>query len=81
MQQVRFADDSNNVVAIVDHRECANIVFSKKLDGFRDFVVRLDRDDVANHHVERFHRALPQSVCLLAQIPSKGAFSYMRVTG
>jgi hypothetical protein len=55
-------------------------MFGKKLDRFGHLVVGLDRDNVANHHIERFHPALRRPVSLLARVPSKGAFSYMRVT-
>ena len=66
-QQVGFTDDPQDVVAVVDHGEGADIVFGKKLDRFGHLVVGLDRDNVANHHIKRFHPALRRPVCLLAR--------------
>jgi hypothetical protein len=80
VQQVGFADDSDDVVTFIDHRQRADVVFGKKLDRFGHLVVWLDRDNVANHHIKRFHPVLRRPVCLPARTLRKGAFGYTRVT-
>jgi hypothetical protein len=80
MQEIRFADHADHIFVVVDDGERADVMLGEQPHRFGNRVVRLHRDDVADHDVQRFHACLPPLGVFAGIAPRKGSLSYRRVT-
>jgi hypothetical protein len=58
MNEISFADHTDHVVVNVDDRKCADVMLGKTPHRFGDAIIRPHSDDVADHHIQRFHVSL-----------------------
>src|SRR5215470_9352451 len=57
--QIGFADYAYDVIVIIDHGKCTNVVLGEKPDHAGDVVLRARGHDVADHDIHRFHSVFP----------------------
>jgi hypothetical protein len=57
--EIAFADDTDELTFLIDHRQRTDIVLRDELGCIGDAVLAADRNDVTDHYIHRSHRRVP----------------------